>query len=98
VSLLPEGWLESVLKDKDERATLRSGKRYMSDITIVENEAELKTLPEDALDTRLAQYARDGAFTGAYPGPGRGSLNETVEHNLARMFESKETSRLAGFN
>ena len=36
VSLLPEGWLEEVLKDKDERALLRSGKRYMSNITIVE--------------------------------------------------------------
>ena len=35
VSLLPEGWLESVLKDyRDERALLRSGKRYMSNITI----------------------------------------------------------------
>jgi len=96
VSLLPEGWLESVLKDKDERAALRSGKRYMSNITIVENETELKTLPEDVLDTRLAQYARDGVFTGSYAGPGRGSLNETFEHNLARMFESKETPRLSG--
>ncbi|TIQ52657.1 MAG: type II toxin-antitoxin system HipA family toxin, partial [Mesorhizobium sp.] len=27
LSLLPEGWLESVLNDRDERATLRSGKR-----------------------------------------------------------------------
>ena len=35
VSLLPEGWLETVLKDRDERAMLRSGKRYMSNITIV---------------------------------------------------------------
>src|SRR5258708_893287 len=34
-SRLPEGWLESVLKNKDERAALRSGKRYMSNITIV---------------------------------------------------------------
>ncbi|MBV8902300.1 MAG: type II toxin-antitoxin system HipA family toxin, partial [Acidobacteriia bacterium] len=38
LSLLPEGWLEQVLKDKDERAVLRSGKRYISNITIVENE------------------------------------------------------------
>jgi serine/threonine-protein kinase HipA len=96
VSLLPEGWLESVLRDKDERAALRSGKRYMSNITIVENEAELKTLPEDVLKTRLVQYARDGMFTGVYAGPSRGSLNETFEHNLARMFESKETPRLSG--
>jgi serine/threonine-protein kinase HipA len=96
VSLLPEGWLESVLKDKDERAALRSGKRYMSNITIVENEAELKTLPEDVLNTRLVQYSKDGIFTGAYAGPSRGNLNETFERNLARMFESKQTPRLSG--
>jgi serine/threonine-protein kinase HipA len=96
VSLLPEGWLESVLRDKDERAALRSGKRYMSNITIVENEAELKTLPEDILKTRLAHYSKDGMFTGTYAGPSRGSLNETFERNLARMFESKETPRLSG--
>ncbi len=96
VSLLPEGWLESVLKDKDERAALRSGKRYISNITIVENEAELKTLPKDVLKTRLVQYSKDGLFTGTYAGPSRGSLNETFERNLARMFESKETPRLSG--
>jgi serine/threonine-protein kinase HipA len=96
VSLLPEGWLESVLKNKDEREALRSGKRYMSNITIVENEAELETLPEDVLRTRLAQHSKDGAFTGTYSGPGRGNLNETFERNLARMFESRETPRLSG--
>lgn len=96
VSLLPEGWLESVLKDKDDRAALRSGKRYMSNITIVENEAELQTLPQDVLKTRLEQYSKEGVFTGKYAGPGRGSLNETFERNLARIFESKETPRLSG--
>src|SRR5437764_696919 len=47
VSLLPEGWLEQVLQDKDERAVLRSGKRYTSNITIVEQETELRQLPRD---------------------------------------------------
>ncbi len=96
MSLLPEGWLQSVLKDKDERAALRSGKRYMSNITIVENVAELKTLPDDVLQTHLVQYSKDGIFTGTYAGPGRGNLNETFERNLARMFENKETPRLSG--
>jgi serine/threonine-protein kinase HipA len=96
MSLLPEGWLQSVLKDKDERAALRSGKRYMSNITIVENVAELKTLPDDVLKTYLVQYSKDGIFTGTYAGPGRGNLNETFERNLARMFENKETPRLSG--
>ena len=70
VSLLPEGWLEQVLKDKDERAVLRSGKRYMSNITIVENEAELNELPQDILVTRLDKYSRDGHVHRRVPGTG----------------------------
>jgi serine/threonine-protein kinase HipA len=95
-SLLPEGWLESVLKEKDERATLRSGRRYISNITIADTEAELAALPRDVLRGRLADRTKDGLFTGAYAGPGRGELNETFERNLARIFESKETPRLSG--
>jgi serine/threonine-protein kinase HipA len=95
-SLLPEGWLESVLKDKDERATLRSGRRYISNITIAETEAELAALPPDVLRSRLSDRTKDGVFTGAYAGPGRGELDETFERNLARIFESKGTPRLSG--
>ena len=62
VSLLPEGWLEAVLKDQDERALLRSGKRYMSNITIVEQQSELAALPPDVLLTRLDRYTRNGVF------------------------------------
>ena len=82
VSLLPEGWLEQVLKDKDERAVLRSGKRYMSNITIVEHEAELAELPQDVLLTRLEKYTKDGAFTGKYAGPGRGKLRAQLGADL----------------
>jgi serine/threonine-protein kinase HipA len=96
VSLLPEGWLEKVLKDQDERALLRSGKRYMSNITIVEHEAELKELPQDVLVTRLAKYSRDGAFTGEYQGPGRGEIEESFERNLAQIFARADTPRLSG--
>jgi serine/threonine-protein kinase HipA len=95
-SLLPEGWLESVLKDKDERATLRSGRRYTSNITIAETEAELAALPRDVLRSRLADRTKDGVFTGVYAGPARGELNETFERNLARIFESQETPRISG--
>jgi serine/threonine-protein kinase HipA len=68
----------------------------MSYIAIVENEAELQTLPVDVLATRLEQYSKEGVFTGKYAGPGRGSLNDTFERNLARIYESKETPRLSG--
>lgn len=96
VSLLPEGWLEQVLKAKDERGLLRSGKRYMSNITIVENEAELAALPQDILLTHLDQYTNDGVFTGRYDGPGRGQLEESFERNLARIYASADTPRLSG--
>jgi len=96
VSLLPEGWLEKVLKDRDERAMLRSGKRYMSNITIVERESEIAGLPPDNLLTRLSQFTTDGVFTGRYAGPGRGDIEKTFERVLAQIYERADTPRLSG--
>jgi serine/threonine-protein kinase HipA len=95
-SLLPEGWLESVLHNKDERAALRSGKRYMSNITIAENAAELAELPKDLLLTRLDRFTAKGLFTGRYAGPGRDEMDKSFEQNLARIYESTDTPRLSG--
>jgi serine/threonine-protein kinase HipA len=96
VSLLPEGWLEQVLKDKDERSLLRSGKRYISNITIVQSEAELKELPQDILVTRLDQHSMEGMFTGEYRGPGRSEIEENFERNLAQIYARADTPRLSG--
>ena len=96
VSLLPEGWLERVLKDQDERALLRSGKRYMSNITIVERESELAGLPADILLTRLGAYTKGGTFTGQYQGPGRGDIETSFEQNLAELYARADTPRLSG--
>jgi len=96
VALLPEGWLEKVLRDKDERTRLRSGKRYMSNIAIVEHEAELAELPQDILRTRLRKYMKDGAFTGQYAGPGRNEIEANFEHNLAQIYQRADTPRLSG--
>lgn len=96
VSLLPEGWLESVLRRADERALLRSGRRYMSNITIAATQAELDGLPADRLATRLDDFTREGLFTGTYAGPGRDAIDPDFEHRLARLFEQAETPRLSG--
>ncbi len=96
VSLLPEGWLESVLKEPDDRALLRTGKRYMSNITIAEKKADLAHLPSDMLAARLEAFASNGVFTGTYAGPGRGAIDHDFEHRLAQLFESAETPRLSG--
>ena len=95
-SLLPEGWLAQVLHERDERDTLRNGRRYMSNITIVEDRDQLATLPADVLSTPLASFAADGRFTGVYAGPRRGEIEEAFEQNLARMFARAETPRLSG--
>ena len=96
MSLLPEGWLEKVLKGQDERAMLRSGKRYMSNITIVERQGELATLPPDILLTRLGKYTKNGCFTGRYAGPGRTDIEKSFEQILARIYERADTPRLSG--
>jgi serine/threonine-protein kinase HipA len=96
VSLLPEGWLEEVLDDKDERAALRSGKRYMSNIAIAESEAELAALPADILLTSLNSFSDAGVFTGRYDGPGRTDIEASFEKNLAQIYASPETPRLSG--
>lgn len=95
-SLLPEGWLARVLHDREEREALRRGRRYMSNISIVESRAELAVLPADILMTPLASFADAGRFTGYYAGLARADIEETFEQNLARVFARAETPRLSG--
>ena len=95
-SLLPEGWLGRVLNNPDERTELRTGKRYMSNITIAERASELSALPADVLLTQLNTFTRDHIFTGIYAGPRAGDIHDTFEQNLARMFATGTTPRLSG--
>lgn len=95
-SLLPEGWLAQVLHDRDEREALRRGRRYMSNIVIVQSRDELAASPADILTTTLASFVDAGHFTGQYAGPSRGKIEETFEHNLARSIAHAETPRLSG--
>lgn len=95
-SLLPEGWLAQVLHERDEREALRRGRRYMSNIVIVETRDELAALPADILTTTLADFVDAGRFTGHYAGPARGEIEGTFEQNLARIFARAETPRLSG--
>jgi serine/threonine-protein kinase HipA len=95
-SLLPEGWLAQVLHARDARDALRRGRRYLSNIIIVETRDELSALPADSLTTTLAEFFDGGRFTGRYAGPARGEIEETFEQNLARIFARAETPRLSG--
>ncbi|GGC05222.1 hypothetical protein GCM10011494_24760 [Novosphingobium endophyticum] len=95
-SLLPEGWLENVLKASDERTALRSGKRYMSNIVVTEDPAEILDLPADVLVARLADFEAAGVFNGRYEGPRRGDLERSFEQNLASLYAESRTPRLSG--
>ncbi|MBP7337801.1 type II toxin-antitoxin system HipA family toxin [Niveispirillum sp.] len=95
-SLLPEGWLAQVLNQRDERDALRRGRRYMSNITVVEARQKLQNLPADILVTRLADFTDGGRFTGHYEGPARQTLADSFEQNLSRIFARAETPRLSG--
>ncbi len=94
-SLLPEGWLERVLKPQSEPQLISGGKRYMSNIVISGNADELRTLPEDMLEGRLEAYTREGAFAGAYAGPAP-AFDETLEDRVAALFTSDAMPRLSG--
>lgn len=96
LSLLPEGWLERVLKEPDERTLLRGGKRYMSNITITQQPGYIAGLPADVLTARLANFSRNGIFTGEYAGPGRSDLEHDFEENLARLYARADMPRLSG--
>lgn len=95
-SLLPEGWLAQVLHERDDREALKRGRRYMSNVTVVEARDELAALPADILTTRLDGFVAAGQFTGRYEGPARGAIEESFEQNLAQIFARAETPRLSG--
>lgn len=95
-SLLPEGWLAQVLHERDDREALKRGRRYMSNVTVVEARDELAALPADILTTQLNGFTEGGRFTGRYDGPTRGAIEESFEQNLARIFARAETPRLSG--
>lgn len=95
-SLLPEGWLEEVLSDRDERAAVRHGKRFLSNIAIVESMGELASIPTEMMQVSLTSFTRDGVFSGTYAGPTPGEVGATFEARLARLFESRDTPRLSG--
>jgi serine/threonine-protein kinase HipA len=95
-SLLPEGWLAQVVRASDDRAALRSGRRYMSNIAIVEEAKDLDRLPLDVRDGQLAEFSKNGRFTGRYSGPGRQDIETSFEAQLARLYEKSQTPRLSG--
>jgi serine/threonine-protein kinase HipA len=95
-ALLPEGWLAQVLAARDDRDLLRSGSRYMSNITIVDDLAELTILPADIVEGRLGLFQENGRFTGDYQGPGKRSLEDSFQQRLAAVYASPETPRLSG--
>ena len=94
-SLLPEGWLERVLKPKSELDRVAGGKRYLSNIVISATTEDLREIPSDVLEGRLESFARDGVFTGGYEGP-TPTFDQSLEDSMAETFAFVQTPRLSG--
>lgn len=75
---------------------LKTGRRYKSNIAIVEDLHDLAGLPEDVLEGRLANFQSEGLFTGADNGPKQREFDDNFQEKLARLFSSAATPRLAG--
>ena len=94
-SLLPEGWLERVLKPKSDRELVSAGRRYMSKNSFSGKVGDLDALPADVLHGRLDAYTNEGTFVGGYAGPAP-SFDMRLEDRLAALFASASTPRLSG--
>ena len=94
-SLLPEGWLERVLRPGSEPERVSAGKRYLSNIVISSDPGDLRALPADVLEGRLDTYRHEGVFVGAYDGPAP-SFDRTLEDRMASLYESAVIPRLSG--
>ena len=94
-SLLPEGWLERVLKPKSEWERISAGKRYMSNIVVSEDPEDLQAFPADVLEGSLDAYTNEGVFAGGYAGPAP-SFDATLEDRMAELYSSTSTPRLSG--
>ncbi len=95
-SLLPEGWLEKVLKAKDDREILRTNKRFMSNIAIISDEHELEKIPEDRLESSISIYNKNGFFTGRYEGVASADLSKEFNENLANYLKQGGAPKLSG--
>ncbi len=94
-SLLPEGWLERVVKPKSELERVTAGKRYISNIVISANAHDLQLYPADVLEGRLESFTRDGFFAGGYDGPAP-AIDRSLEERIAEKFAKAATPRLSG--
>lgn len=95
-ALQPEGWLEEILPHRTQRELLLSGRRYTSNIAIVDNLAQLSTLPDDIRQGQLVHWTQEGRFTGTYDGPGKTQVEEGFEGAVARLYQNADTPRLSG--
>ena len=95
-ALLPEGWLEEVLHSRSERELLLGGRRYLSNIAIIDDLSKLPRIPQDVLEEELATWTKSGRFTGTYAGPGGAEIREGFEQALAALYRDADTPRLSG--
>lgn len=82
-SLLPEGWLAQVLHERDDREALKRGRRYMSNVTVVEARDELAAYGHQIGGRRPAILAGRGRRFGGRLRLERDASNTACLNNAA---------------
>ena len=96
-NLQPEGWLRGALGSPSQISYLRSGIRYLSNITIAEDESFSKNRDPDQLTSRLKDHTDGGVwFSGSYLGPRADSINNDIEKEVAERAKFHGTPRMSG--
>ena len=95
-SLLPGRLAEPGSESPDERAELRTGKRYMSNITIVERASELAALPADILLTRLNRFTTDHLLQASMPAPAAATIRIRSNKTWRGYLRAARHPRLSG--
>jgi serine/threonine-protein kinase HipA len=95
-SLLPEGWLATILAEKDAWASLQHGRRYLSNFSILGSNKNLGVIPADVLEADLSKFTNSAWFTGRFERPPLGSQQTDFGADLVGIVRKSETPRLSG--
>lgn len=98
-NLLPEGFLQHAVQTTqiqtgNKRTVVDASERFLSNLTLTEDTSRLAHFPADRLHGKLADFSRDGVFTGSIFGVPEASKSTS---QLGRLAAKISMPRIAGF-
>jgi serine/threonine-protein kinase HipA len=100
-NLAPEGVLlgaiDSTMGDAPSHAKILAGsERYLTNLTILQDPARIRTVPLDVLDGRINDFQdKKGAFTGSIVGVPK--IDDTFNDAIKSLIANKIMPRMSGF-